>query len=204
MNVRREGVGSPEPPRDTCAGCQPAPTWAAQSQARCGETRPATAVPNRIGIQAFARSMLTSLRHPWLRLSATPAPGHGQPLAASSRSTGFQPVCLPSSHWARGIIACMCDFGRGSSRIGGTRRSRCDLCNAAVAPKRLSRELTSPAGAEHASGRLRWPFEARGSSTTRLNARRSPRPGHGPAARRRSLWSAVGRPGSVRTPPPPA
>ena len=156
------------------------------------------------GILPCARSMLTSLRHPWLRLSATPAPGHGQPLAASSRSTGFQPVCLPSSHWARGIIACMCDFGRGSSRIGGTRRSRCDLCNAAVAPKRLSRELTSPAGAEHASGRLRWPFEARGSSTTRLNARRSPRPGHGPAARRRSLWSAVGRPGSVRTPPPPA
>ena len=32
---------------------------------------------------ASARSMLTSLRHPWLRSSATPAPGHGQPLAAS-------------------------------------------------------------------------------------------------------------------------
>jgi len=26
--------------------------------------------------------MLTSLRHPWLRSSATPALGHGQPLAA--------------------------------------------------------------------------------------------------------------------------
>jgi len=32
-------------------------------------------------ILGFARSMLTSLRHPWLRLSATPAPGHGQPRA---------------------------------------------------------------------------------------------------------------------------
>ena len=105
----------------------------------------------------------------WLRLSATPAPGHGQPLAASSRSTGFQPVCLPGSHWARGIIACMCDSGRGSSRIGGTRRSRCDLCNAAVAPKRLSRELTSPAGAEHASGRLRCLDDTTESSVNRIS-----------------------------------
>jgi len=32
-------------------------------------------------MRRFARSMLTSLRHPWLRLSATPAHGHGQPLA---------------------------------------------------------------------------------------------------------------------------
>jgi len=31
-----------------------------------------------------------------LRWPATPAPGHGQPLAAS-RSTGFQPVCVPCS-----------------------------------------------------------------------------------------------------------
>jgi hypothetical protein len=36
--------------------------------------------------------------------SHSPAPGYGQPLAASSRSTGFQPVCLPGSHWARRII----------------------------------------------------------------------------------------------------
>ena len=48
-----------------------------------------------------------------------------------------------------------CDSGRGSSRIGGTRRSRCDVCPAAVALKRLSRELTRPAGAEHVAGRLR-------------------------------------------------
>ena len=95
MNVRREGVGSPEPPRDTCAGCQPAPTWAAESQARCGETRPATAVPNRIALQAFARSMLSPLRHPGFAEKATPALGHGQPLAASfPRSTGFQPVSV--------------------------------------------------------------------------------------------------------------
>ena len=53
--------------------------------------------------QAFTRSMLTSLRHPWLRSSTTPAPGHGQPLAASSLS---------------------CDSEQGSRRIGGTRRSR--------------------------------------------------------------------------------
>jgi len=34
------------------------------------------AVPNRIAIVAFAHSMLTALRHPWLRWSATPATGH--------------------------------------------------------------------------------------------------------------------------------
>ncbi len=49
---------------------------------------------------AFAHSMLTSLRHPWLRLSATPALGHGQPLA-DSRSTGCQPVCLFDSRFSR-------------------------------------------------------------------------------------------------------
>ena len=53
------------------------------------------------GILPCARSMLTSLRHPWLRSSTTPAPGHGQPLAALPRSTGFQPVCLPGSHRVR-------------------------------------------------------------------------------------------------------
>jgi len=38
----------------------------------------------------------------WLRLPPSPAPGHGQPLAASSpSSTGCQPVCLPDSHRAR-------------------------------------------------------------------------------------------------------
>ena len=81
-------------------------------------------------LQAFARSMLTSLRHPWLRLSATPAPGYGQPLAALPRSTGFQPVCLPGSYWAR------MRFRKG----------------------------------EHASGRLRWPYDVRGSSVTRITA----------------------------------
>ena len=37
-------------------------------------------------LQASAHSMPPALRHPWLRLSATPARRHGQPLAASSRS----------------------------------------------------------------------------------------------------------------------
>ena len=55
----------------------------------------------------------------------------------------------------------MCDSGRGSNRIGGTRRSRCDLCPAEVAPERSSRELTRPAGAEHVAGRLRWPSNAK-------------------------------------------
>jgi len=47
----------------------------------------------------------------------------------------------------------------------GTRRSRCDLCPAAVAPKRWSRELTHrrwvgdliPAGAEHVSSQRAVP-----------------------------------------------
>jgi hypothetical protein len=50
--------------------------------------------------QAFTHSMLPSLRHPGCARPATPAPGHGQPLA-TSRSTGFQPVCLPASPWDR-------------------------------------------------------------------------------------------------------
>jgi len=37
--------------------------------------------------------MPLSLRHPGFARPATPALGHGQPLAAS-RSTGFQPVCV--------------------------------------------------------------------------------------------------------------
>jgi len=45
------------------------------------------------GILPFAHSMLLSLRHPGSARPATPAPGHGQPLAAP-RSTGFQPVCV--------------------------------------------------------------------------------------------------------------
>jgi len=120
-------------------------------------------------LQACARSMLPPLRHPGCASEATPASGHGQPLAASSLSTGFQPVCLSGSHGARGIIGCMCDSGRRSSRIGGTRRSRCDVCPAAVAPQRLSGELTRPAGAEHVAGRLRWPSNARGSRVTRIS-----------------------------------
>ncbi len=73
-NVRREGVGSPEPPRDTCAGCQPAPTWGAQSQVRRGSTRPASAVPNRIASTAPAAFFLRGFLprspppcHPWPR-----------------------------------------------------------------------------------------------------------------------------------------
>ncbi len=57
------------------------------------------------GILPFVRSMLSPLRHPGSAEKATPAPGHGQPLAAS-RSTGFQPVCL--SRFA-------CESGRRSS-----------------------------------------------------------------------------------------
>ena len=83
----------------------------------------------------------------WLRLPPSPALGHGQPLATSSLA---------------------CDSGRRSSRFGGTRRSRCDLCLAVVAPARLSRELTSPAGAEHASGRLRCRDDTPGSSVSRI------------------------------------
>ena len=42
------------------------------------------------------------------------------------------------------------------------------MCPAAVAPERLSRELTRPAGFEHVAGRLRWPSNARGSRVTRI------------------------------------
>ena len=48
------------------------------------------------GILPSVRSMLTSLRHPWLRSSATPAPGtRATPRSVhASRSTGFQPVTV--------------------------------------------------------------------------------------------------------------
>ncbi len=108
-NVRREGVGSPEPPRDTCAGCQPAPTWGAQSQVRRGSTRPASAVPNRIGILPCAHSMLLSLRRAPIRRRrigrgfarpATPALGaRAAPRCMVPRSTGCQPV--PNHHRRR-------------------------------------------------------------------------------------------------------
>jgi hypothetical protein len=81
-NVRREGVGSPEPPRDTCAGCQPAPTWGAQSQVRRGSTRPASAVPNRIGILPFARCTPATLRHPGSACRRARLPGIGSPSLA--------------------------------------------------------------------------------------------------------------------------
>ena len=50
------------------------------------------------GILPSVRSMLTSLRHPWLRSSATPAPGtRATPRSVhASRSTGCQPVPVPS------------------------------------------------------------------------------------------------------------
>ena len=125
------------------------------------------------GILPSARSMLSPLRHPGFAEKATPAPGHGQPLAATSpSSTGFQPVCLPGSYWAHGIIACMCDSRRGAA--GAEARAEAgETCERDVAPKRLSRELTRPAGAEHVAGRLRWPSNARASSVSRIKQGRS-------------------------------
>jgi hypothetical protein len=52
------------------------------------------------GILPFTHSKETSLRPPGSARFPTPLDWHGQPLAAS-RSTGFQPVCLSGSHWAR-------------------------------------------------------------------------------------------------------
>ncbi|MFM8735136.1 MAG: hypothetical protein ACKOC8_08085, partial [Pirellulales bacterium] len=44
------------------------------------------------GIMPAAHSMLTALRHPCLRWSATPATGHGQPLAIISLPATKPPV----------------------------------------------------------------------------------------------------------------
>jgi len=47
-------------------------------------------VPHRrtfaAGILPSALSMPAALRHPWLRLPTTPAPGHGQPLTDGKRA----------------------------------------------------------------------------------------------------------------------
>ena len=146
MNVRREGVGSPEPPRDTCAGCQPAPTWAAQSQARCGETRPATAVPNRIAFQAFARSMLPSLRHRGFVRPATPALGHGQPLAASSVVAQVVNLCHgPSvrggSGLHRSLVAQVVNLCHGAAQVENLRSGPHPLHRVSTCAARRSRPL---------------------------------------------------------------
>jgi hypothetical protein len=108
-------------------------------------------------LQAFALSMLTSLRHPWLRSSTTPAPGHGQPLAAS-RSTGFQPVCLPGSPWDR-LSFWKREQRTHTPQVGRrphSRRRRACLRPAAV-PRRQATITCEPYGAS--AGRM--PADAR-------------------------------------------
>ena len=61
-------------------------------------------------------------------------------------------MALPASTHC--IIALM-RLWNGEQPAGGTRRSRCDVCNARLARSRWGRELAHPAGAEHATGRLR-------------------------------------------------
>ena len=121
--------------------------------------------------------------HPGLRsLDADCAPASMPALVsnAGSRGTGspsLSPVaqagnlCVFRVSIGLASSSLAYDSGRGSSPIGGTRRSRCDLCLAAVAPKRLSRELTSPAGAEHVSGRLRRGYT---KAVITLHVKRSP------------------------------
>ena len=101
-----------------------------------------------------------------LMLARVSGSGLPMPLAATSpSSTGFQPVCLPGSYLAHGIIACMCDSRRGAA--GSEARAEAgETCERDVAPKRLSRELTRPAGAEHVAGRLRWPSNAKKNMPT--------------------------------------
>ena len=127
--------------------------------------------------QACARSMLTSVRHPWLCLSATPAPGHGQPLAAIPVAQVVN-LCVFPVRVGPAASSLACDSGTGSSRIGGTRRSRCDLCPARV--RRSDRVQNSqvppapsmpPAGCGSGCG---WPHGAQeiGPSRPRTKAAR--------------------------------
>ena len=109
-------------------------------------------------------------------------------LTSVLRSTGFQPVCLSGSHWARAR------FRNEEQPVGDTRRRRCDSCLAVVAPERWSRELTHqrrvgdliPAGAEHVSGRLRCHADARYSRASRMSR---------PSSDRRRRKEQVPRPG---------
>jgi len=77
--------------------------------------------------------MLTALRHPASAGQQRRLPGHGQPLA---------PHPYPS------------DFEPGSSRPEA-RAEAGDTCGRWTPTFRQSTEITSAAGAEHASGRLR-------------------------------------------------
>ena len=80
--------------------------------------------------RCFLRFAILASRRKQRRLPGTGSPS--QPLVAQvgnlwlSWSTGFQPVCPPRSHWAR------VRFRKGEQSVGGTRRSRCDLCTARV------------------------------------------------------------------------
>jgi hypothetical protein len=181
-----------------CAGCQPAQVTRVcpcpSPDTRYGHATVAPSSPSRrrlrltvagrgpaSSILPFARSMLTSLRHPWLRppirlwrigARATPAPGHGQPLAALC-STGWQPVCLHGSPSARCIIT-RTRFENGEQPDRGHAQKSGDMCGRRVPIFGRSSELVHAAGFEHVTGRLRWGDDTRGSHVTRLNDRPAP------------------------------
>jgi hypothetical protein len=161
------------------------------------------------GILPFARSMLTSLRHPWLRSSATPAPGHGQPLAAS-RSTGLQPVCVLGSRWVRGShVGAGCQpaqaargflvRGRFQNGEQSDRGHAQTTVTCAEAGRGYSLGAVHAAGFENVTGRLRRGDDTRGSRENRISDHI--------ASRRHSSDGIPSRgfvPESARFVPPPA
>jgi len=96
------------------------------------------------GILPFTHSKETSLRHPGFARFPTPLDWHGQPLATSLAYDSMK--------------------GEQPDRRHAQKPVR--LVHRWSVPKRSSRELTSPAGAEHVAGRLRCPYAARGSRVT--------------------------------------
>jgi len=101
-NAVRRGANDHQTPRPTSDRRTPYPFTIDFNRSR-GSGLPAPVTGRSLRAPAL-RSLHAGYASPsWLRLPPSPAPGHGQPLAPTSLA---------------------CDSGRGSSRIGGTRRSR--------------------------------------------------------------------------------